>query len=120
MTEGVRFVRAYPERVVNDRDWQAVDELVLPEYVGKGDGWPEDRDALRSFYRWQAETRPGWRIDVQETVELGDCVVVRALAGGTATEEGVARREDVEWLAAYRLAGGRIAQIELLALQDRS
>lgn len=118
MTEGGRFVRAYLDRVVNRRDLSAVDELVDPAYRGSGFDWPADREALREFYAWQARERPDWHIDVQETVEVGDCIVVRALAGGTVVEDGTAVRRAVEWLAAYRLAGGRLVEIQVLALKE--
>lgn len=119
MSGGGRFVRAYLDRVVNRRDVSAVDELVDPGYHGGGFGWPSDREALRAFYAWQAEERPDWRIDVQETVEVGDCVVVRAHAGGTVVEQGVRAWRGVEWLAAYRLVAGRVVGIEVLALRER-
>ena len=92
-----------------------MDELVSAGYRGSGHGWPEDLAALRRFYAAQAETRPDWSIAVQETVEVGEWVAVRALAGGT--DHG--RRRDVEWLAAYRVCEGRIAEIRVLALEDR-
>ncbi len=67
--------------------------------------------ALRAFYERQARDRPEWRIDVQETLEVGEWVAVRALAGDDD------RR--VEWLAAYRVSGGRVAEIRILALEER-
>ena len=119
------LVLAYLERVVNQRDLSAVDELVDPSYVGSGSAWPADRESLRAFYRWQAVSRPDWHIDVQQTVAVGESVVVRALAGGTvsATETGrpLAAPESraVEWLAAYRVSGGLITAIDVLAIRDR-
>ena len=109
------FVTQYLQRAVNGHDLGAVDELVDPAYRGSGHGWPEDVASLRAFYAWQHQERPDWRIEVQETVELGDSVAVRATAGGTA---GGARR-DVEWLATYRIKAGRILEIRVLALQER-
>jgi predicted SnoaL-like aldol condensation-catalyzing enzyme len=108
------FVREYIDRVVNRNELAAVDDLVSADYRGSGYGWPEDAEALRRFYAHQAEVRPDWTINVQETVEVGDWVAVRALAGGTLGE----RRRDVEWLAAYRICGGQITEIHLLALEN--
>lgn len=105
------FVRAYVERAVNRGDPSAVDDLVAPGYRGSGHGWPEDAAALRAFYERQARVRPHWRIEVQETVEAGDWVAVRALAGDA--------RRQVEWLAAYRVRAGRITEIRVLALVER-
>lgn len=110
------LVREYLDAVVNQRRVEVVDRLVAPDYTGGGHGWPATRADLQAFYEWQAAARPDWRIDVQETVEVGDCVVVRAHAGGT-VEDGEVRR--LEWLAAYWLEGGRITRIEVLALQPR-
>ena len=106
------FVRRYIDRAVNRRDASAVDDLVAGDYRGSGHGWPADATALRAFYERQARERPGWRIEVQETVEAGDWVAVRALAGDADRQ--------VEWLAAYRVVAGRIAEIRVLALEDRT
>ena len=108
---GAAFVRAYIDRVVNRGDAAAVGELVADDYAGSGHGWPADRPQLQAFYERQARERPRWRIDVQETIEVGEWVAVRALAGDAD------RR--VEWLAAYRVTGGRIAEIRVLALEER-
>jgi predicted SnoaL-like aldol condensation-catalyzing enzyme len=105
------FVRGYLDRVVNRRDLTAVDDLVSQEYTGGGYGWPATRDDLRRFYEEQARTRPAWRVDVRETVEVGDCVAVRALAGDES------RR--VDWLAYYRVADVTIREITVLALVPR-
>ena len=108
------FVQEYIDRVVNRRDLTAVDDLVSADYRGSGHGWPGDVDALKGFYARQAAERPDWRIDVRETVEAGEWVAVRALAGGTVD----GRRRDVEWLATYRVRDGRISEIHILALDD--
>lgn len=119
------LVRDYLERVVNRHDLAAVDELVSPDYRGTGPGWPPDLESLRRFYAWQARWRRDWRIDVQETVEVGSHVAVRAYAGGTIThdDDGVPLdlpvRKDIEWLSVYRFAAGRIAEVNFLAVADR-
>jgi hypothetical protein len=110
-----RLVRTYVDRVVNRRDITAVDELVAPDYTGGGLGWPVDREQLRRFYQDQVRERPDWHIDVQETVEVGDTVVVRARAGGTVVEE-IPRRKYLEWLAHYRIEEGLIREIRLLSV----
>ena len=111
-----QFVRDYIERVVNHGDLTGVDELVSPTYRGSGPEWPTTIEELRQFYRKQVRDRPDWHIDVQETVELGDDLVARALAGGTVTVDGVHRRRRLEWLAHYRVTGGLIHEINLLAV----
>src|SRR3954451_9385171 len=119
------FVTAYLARVVNRRDVSAVDDMVAPEYSGSGHGWPQTLTELRAFYDWQASTRPDWYIDVQETVAVGNCVVVRAEASGTVTEDERGRplaapaASHVEWLSAYWVSDDRIRQIQVLSLASR-
>jgi hypothetical protein len=76
------FIRGYIERVVNQHDMSAVDEMVSPGFTGGGYGWADNVDSLREFYERQNRLRPDWRIDIQETTEVGEWVAVRALAGG--------------------------------------
>ncbi len=119
-------VRGYLDRVVNQHDLAEVGRLVLPGYRGSGFGWPADRESLMDFYRWQARSRPTWRIDVQSTLGVGDVVVVHAHAGGTVLAADPDRPEAaptasaVEWLAAYRFAEDLIVQIQVLQVRDRS
>jgi ketosteroid isomerase-like protein len=114
-----QLVRGYVERVVNQRDLSAVDDLVAADYTGGGYGWPPDLDRLRAFYADQMRDRPDWSISIQETVESGDVVVVRACAGGTVNVDGRALRRDLEWLASYRVVNGRISEIRVLSLTPR-
>ena len=122
----IQFVCGYLQRVVNERDLTAVDEFVSPRYHGSGYGWPADVGALSDFYRWQSQTRPDWTIDVQEAMEVAGCVVVRAYAGGTISNDEGGRplaapaARAVEWLAKYRLEDGLIVEIQVLALRVRT
>ena len=119
------LVAAYLERVVNQRDLRAVHDVVAAHYTGGGHGWPQTREELVAFYTWQAAARPDWHIDVQQTVTVGSCVVVRALAGGTVTDDEQGRplaaptARRVEWLAAYWVTEGRIDRIQVLSLVTR-
>jgi hypothetical protein len=110
------FVTSYIERVVNQRDLTAVDDMVSADYAGSGPGWPTHIDELRQFYVEQTRDRPDWRIDVHDTVELGDSVVARAIAGGTVAVDGRPRRTRLEWLAHYRVVDRRITEINVLAV----
>jgi hypothetical protein len=103
--------------VVNEHDVTAVDEMVAPDYRGTGEDWQRlapDFDALRSFYVRQAAQRPDWRIDIQETMEVGEYVAVRALASGQQAfdDDGAPRRPPfpiaVEWLTTYHVVDGKI------------
>lgn len=119
------FVLDYLDRVVNRHEVGAVSDLVSAEYQGGGHGWPSDLTALTEFYRWQVATRPDWHIEVQEAVEVGGCVVVRAYAGGKIEDHEQERpstapsQPAVEWLAMYRVEDERIMEIQVLALRER-
>ncbi len=116
-----QLIRRYLQRVVNDKDLSAVDDMVAPDYRASGPGWPSDIDKLRDFYRWEVRDRPDWHVDVQETVEVGDWVAVRAHAGGHISHDDDGRlldapyRRNVEWLTAYRVRDGRIVEMHLLS-----
>ena len=111
---GARVV-AYLDRAVHGHDPTAVDDDVSPDFVGHG--FAPDAAALKEFYAWQARVAPDWRIDVEDLVEQGDRVAVRAHAYGHRAESapGVALPEptyrEVEWIAIYRFAGGLIAEM---------
>ena len=121
-----RFIRDYIERVVNQHDIGAVDEMVSPDYTGGGNGWAENVEALREFYDRQNRTRPDWRIDIQETVEVGDWVAVRAYAGGNeAYDEDGPRRPpsyltSVEWLSIFHVVNRRIVESRIVSVVDHS
>jgi len=78
---------------------------------------------------WDRSHRIGRRDDlahnVQETVEVGDQVAVRAYAGGTIGHDDDGQSleapfgRDVEWLAVYRVAADRIVEVNFLASADR-
>jgi predicted SnoaL-like aldol condensation-catalyzing enzyme len=105
------FVRGYLERVVNERDVGAVDDLVSPEFRGSGFGWPADFEGLRRFYAEQAEQRPDWCITVEDTLEVGEWVAVRATAGsGT--------RRQVEWLSLFRIVDDRLVETRIVSLVE--
>lgn len=119
------WIRRYLQRVVNDRDVSAVDELVSPDYVGSGHGWAPDREKLRAFYTWQAHYRPDWHIDIQAALEVGDWVAVQAHAGGTVAHDEAGQplvtphQRSVEWLTAFRVVDGQLAETLFLSAGDR-
>lgn len=117
-TNGGASVRAYIERVVNQKDITAVDEMVSPHYRGSGHRWPKDLPALRGFYEHQYRYRPDWQIHIQQTIELADSVVARARAGGVVSVGEATERRAVEWLAHYKLDDGRITEINVLEVVD--
>ena len=95
-----------------------------PDFRGSGNGWPADIAGLREFYRDQAQRRPDWHIDVQETIEVGEWVAVRAMAGGTMVTDdlGIADvspfAKAIEWMALFRVVSGRITETRLVSVVD--
>lgn len=117
------FIRDYLRRAVNEHDLTAVDELVSPQYRGTGPEWQHlapDFRALREFHRRQAAQRPDWRVDVQESIEVGEYVAVHALAGGRQAldEDGAPRQPPFptsgEWLTVYHVVDGRIVEVRVV------
>jgi hypothetical protein len=121
-----RFIREYIERVVNHHDISAVDEMVSPDYTGGGYGWPENIAALHEFYDRQNRTRPDWRIDIQQTVEVGEWVAVRALAAGMEAynEDGTRQSRPyvtgVEWLTVFHVVNSRIVETRVISVLDHT
>lgn len=110
------FVRSYIERVVNQWDVTAVDDMVSTDYLGRGPAWATNIEQLRQFYVDQMRDRPNWRIEVQGTLELGDSVVAKALASGTVMTDGSHGRKCLEWLTHYRVVDRRITEINILGV----
>lgn len=123
-----KFICDFIEHVVNEHDLRAIDEalehMVSRDYRGTGTVWQlwaPDFDQLRRFYRRQAVQRPDWRIEIQQTVEVGEYVAVRALAGGSLAfdEDGAPQKSPFptagEWLSIYRVVDGRIMEANVVA-----
>jgi hypothetical protein len=123
------FMRRYIQRVVNEHDLSGVDEMVSPHYRGIGPDWERlapNFETAREFYRRQAIQRPDWRIDIQETIELGEYVAVRAYAHGVQAfdDDGASRRPpfpiEVEWFTVSRIVDGKIVEGRMITWVIRS
>ena len=118
--------RAYIERVVNQHDMSAVDDMVSSSYTGGGYGWARDVQALREFYDRQNRMCRDWRIDIQETAEVGSWISVRAFAGGREAfnEDGSPQQPPfptrVEWLALFHVVERMIVETRIISLVEHS
>ncbi len=90
---------------------------MIIEEVDRGGRRPSGQ--LRRFYEEQVRDCPDWHIDVEEVVELGDSVVVRAHAQGSVKGSGTQRPTALDWLTHYRFRDGRITEINLLTVVPR-
>ena len=120
------FYRRYIDRVVNEHDMSAVDDLVSPDYTGGGYGWAQNLEELREFYDRQNRTRPDWRIEIQQTLQVGDWLAVRAVAGGKEAynDDGSPKpppyMTSVEWLAVVHVIDERIVEGRVISVVDHS
>jgi predicted ester cyclase len=109
------LVRRYIEEANNEGKIALVDDLMAPDYVWHGG--PTTRDELKQFIAWQRASAPTWHITIQDMVAEGDRVAVRATAKGTRTEEAIGilfpqpRYMELTWIAIYRIADSRIAEV---------
>jgi predicted SnoaL-like aldol condensation-catalyzing enzyme len=111
-------VRRFIESVLNEGDLDAADELVDEGFLSHGwRGEDAGRRAVKDFAAWQRRESPDWLITIHDTVAEGDKVVVRATGRGTrqAADEIVSQGlvgqpVEIDWIAVYRLIGGRIAE----------
>ncbi len=100
--------------------------MVSPSYTGGGHGWADNMEALRAFYDRQNRTRPDWRIDVQETIEVGEWVAVRAFAGGNEAHNEDGSPESppfltaVEWLTIFHVVDRKIVESRIISLVEHS
>lgn len=70
-------VRAVWQRIFNEHDLAAADELVAEHYVQHTPGVPGGREGFkRTFARYLAQS-PDLRVEPRSVVEIGDLVVIR-------------------------------------------
>ena len=113
-----RIVLAFVD-AVNAQDWDALDRLVVPEFVRHSDAAGEpgvrSRDDLKWFLRNEYLTFPDARETVEDLVAEGDRVAARHLLAGTQTgpfgdHAPTGRPVRVRYLAVYRLEAGRLVE----------
>lgn len=77
--------RAVTERIVNQRDLSAVDEVFAPEFVDRSapPGAPTGAPAIKAYYTSLFSAFPDFHYSVDDVIDVGDKVVGRCTASGT-------------------------------------
>lgn len=111
-----RIVRAFAE-AINRRHWDALDDLVAIDFVRHSNAAPgvRNRDDLKRYLRSEFASFPDGYESVEDVVAEGDRVAVRHSFRGTQTGPmgrypASAKEMRADYLAIYRLAGGKIAE----------
>lgn len=111
-------VRAFVA-AINAQDWDRLEALVTPDFkrhsYAAGPPPVRSRDALKAFLQQEFETFPDAHEQIEDLVAEGDRVAARHRFEGT--QQGPmgpyppsGKRMVSEYLAIYRLEGGRIAE----------
>jgi steroid delta-isomerase-like uncharacterized protein len=106
-------------KAVNAKDWQTIAALVAPGFVrhscAAGEPGVKSRDDLLAFLAGEYETFPDAHETVEDLVADGNKVAVRHCFTGT--QQGplgpyppTGRVMSAEYIAIYRLEGGRIVE----------
>ena len=76
---------AVTERIVNNRDLSAVDEVFAPDFVDRSapPEAPSDHSAIKAYYTSLFASFPDFHFTVEDLIEVGDKVVGRCTATGT-------------------------------------
>jgi steroid delta-isomerase-like uncharacterized protein len=109
-----RFVEA-----LNAQEWDRLDELVADDFqrfsASAGSPAVRSRDDLKKYFQSELETFPDARETIEDILAEGDRVAVRHHFRGT--QKGAlgpyppsGRVLEADYLAIYRLAGGKITE----------
>lgn len=114
--ESKRIVHRFVEEVVNESNYDRIDELVAEDLIDHTPfGETRGRDALRETTNQLRTAFPDFSVTPHDVVADGDTVAVRMTQRGTHEGEfmGVeptGRTFDIEAMAFVRLEDGRIAE----------
>jgi steroid delta-isomerase-like uncharacterized protein len=119
MSDAVDVVRRV-EDTYSSGDLDRLDELISDDFVAHtpgSDQIPPGRDGLRTLHRMSMESFPDRNVSIEDIFAEGDLVVVRCRMTGT-NEGGMPwagvpanhNRVDIEWIAMYRVADGRMVE----------
>ncbi len=111
------LVRRFFEDALNRRNFDALDELLDPDYVYRGvvEGEIRGCEAMKRFVTSLYSVLPDARHVIQEQIAEGDRVVTRFKTTGTPQVEfmGIApdgRSFTVDEVSIHRIAGGKIIE----------
>lgn len=98
----------------NDRNLDALDDLLSPDVVLHGAG-AQGLEGMKADIRGFVESFPDARADLQDLVDMGDKVVFRDVCSGTNTGEfyggpPTGRRISYTEVTALRISGGRVVE----------
>jgi steroid delta-isomerase-like uncharacterized protein len=108
------LVRQYVERVWNQAEPGALDELTAPDFVYHLGGQPgRDRDGMQKFVASVHVAFPDWRVDIVDCIAEGETVAVRwhgkvTHLGAFHTIAPSGKQISVSGINVYSLAQGRI------------
>jgi steroid delta-isomerase-like uncharacterized protein len=110
-------VRRFIEKVQNQKDWAAYDELNAPDFVNLSapPGVPADREGGKIFLTAFANAFPDSQIAVDDMIAERDRVVTKKTMTGTHTGEfnGIpptGKRVEIQYVDILRLRDGQIIE----------
>jgi steroid delta-isomerase-like uncharacterized protein len=85
MADNKALTRRFYEEAVNQGKDEVIDELVAPDFVDHEEfpGLTPDRDGVKQFFAMFKSAFPDGRFEVEDLIEEGDKMVVRATIRGT-------------------------------------
>lgn len=109
-------IQRYFDELFNRGQTELVNELLHPEYVNHSPGWPDlprGREGVALVVRAMRDAFPDLHYTIEEQIEQGDAVVVRARVRGSHRGEflgraGSGRGFDVQQITIERFRDGRI------------
>ncbi len=116
------LVRRYYEEMWNRWDLSAAAELLSPDVRFRG-SLGDEAEGVRAFRRYARKVWlafPDFHNEIEELIAEGDTVVARLTYTGTHRGElwgigATGRRVEYEGVATFRIAGGRIAEVAVIA-----
>ena len=118
MSESKDLARRFYDEVFNAGDLDRVDELLTPDFVDHEEGppgTPEGIEGVKAFVTMYREAFPDLHATVEDMVEEGDRIAVRATFTGTHDGEFMGipasgRKISIQAMDVVRVVDGRAAE----------